>query len=239
MKNKVLNSVMSFMITIIFSSVSSQVIIHSEQNYRGTRQAISAGDGTRLPFNVRSITIPSGYLVIMANEDGCTGLCQYWRNMDGSAGLLGARGCTITVKRIDASDASLRISIKTGGDDLRSGSYAIFHWRINGVGNRSNRMVGAGGSLASNSSRDFTISIPGDRIDQILDMALSHSGLPEHRGNIFEHYDNWDVNELQVSYISRSYPNGLVVYRGNGAPMVRFTGENKRYPINVTGRACN
>ncbi|MFZ1516404.1 MAG: hypothetical protein WAT21_13435 [Saprospiraceae bacterium] len=239
MKNKIWNLVMCFIVTIICNAVNSQVIIHSELNYRGTRQTVSVGEGISLPFNVRSITIPNGYLVIMANEEGCTGLCQYWRNMDGSRGLLGARGCTITVKRIDASDARIQVSVKTGGDDLRSGSYAIFHWRINGVGIRSKRIVGAGGSLAGNSKREFSILIPGVRIDQILDMTLAHSGKPAEKGNLFEHYDNWDLAELQVKYICNTYPDGMVVYRGSGSPLVRFTGENKRFPISVLGFACN
>ena len=102
MKNFFANSILCLSFVGITISGFGQVTIYSEQGLTGTHQVLRNNASITLPYNVRSIKITDGYIAIMSNEDGCTSVCQYWRNSDGDGSLLGARGCNITVKQLDA-----------------------------------------------------------------------------------------------------------------------------------------
>ncbi|MBK8517603.1 MAG: hypothetical protein IPL55_15330 [Saprospiraceae bacterium] len=238
MGNKIVNSIFCLALMFVTNELTSQITIYSEQNYTGTSRVIGIIETSTLPFNVKSIRVPEGTLVIMANESGCTGLCQYWRNNPGSGRIIGARGCNITVRRIDASDARLQITIKTGNDGLRGGSTALLRYLVNGSGYRSIRVANNGRSFANNYTFQQEYPITGIRIDQILDMALTFRSSDGSTG-LFETTDNWNVDQLLVKYISRSYPDGIFLSRGSGAPLVRFTGSNPEYRIAAINSSCN
>ncbi|MBK8485976.1 MAG: hypothetical protein IPL31_16895 [Saprospiraceae bacterium] len=235
MKNKVFNFILFCSFFCISNSLTSQVIIYSEPDYRGTSQRVGISREISLPFNVKSIKIPIGVLVLMANEGGCTGICKFWRNEAGAGANLGVRGCTIISRTINAADSRLRVILKTGSDDLRGGSKASMHVNVMNSGTRIHRIVAGNGGLPGNSNRTMEFPIAGVRLDQILDMRLTYeSG----GASIFDSTDNWNVDELNIYYISSAYPDGVLLFRGSGAPLVRFTGNNKRYTMPVYGATC-
>ncbi|MFZ1751601.1 MAG: hypothetical protein WAU01_15490 [Saprospiraceae bacterium] len=238
MSIKILNFIICSALLSITNALTSQVTIYSGQNFSGTSRVVGIVETSILPFNVKSIRVTAGSLVIMSNESGCTGLCQYWRNNQGNGGILGASGCNITVRRIDASDASLQITIKTGSDDLRGGSTALLRYMVNGSGYRTIRIATSGRSFANNFTFQQAYPITGIRIDQILDMILSFRSSDGSTG-LFETTDNWNVDQLLVKYICRSYPDGIFLTRGSGSPLVRFSGSNPEHRIAAVSSSCN
>lgn len=213
------------------------VTIYSESNYGGRSRVFSTpGNYTISDWNVKSIRITEGYVVKMANEGGCTGICTYWRSEQGSGTTtLGPRGCTITIIRSNANNARLTIQVSTGGDDLRGGSSVNFKARINGVGIRSNRAYTGG--IGNGQSRTLPLNISGFHPHQILDFILSYrsgsSGIP------FETTDNWNVNAILISYTSDSFREPIIMWRGSGNPLVRFTDQNREYSVPSYGNRCN
>lgn len=101
MKNLIQNLNRAMFVAILVNlQVEAQVVtVYSGANRGGTsRNFTTAGDYTLTDWDVKSIAIQNGYIVQMANEGGCTGICTYIRNESGSErGILGARGCSIKI----------------------------------------------------------------------------------------------------------------------------------------------
>lgn len=229
-KNKIMKSFKLFSIltlAICFETMNlcaQAVTVYSENNYssRGGSQTYnSAGEFRLTSFSVRSIRISPGYLVIMANESGCTGLCTYWRSNAGVGGIIGAQGCSIRIIAIDASAAQLQVKMKTGSDDLRNGSLASLQVRINGRRPLNQRLSGP---YPNNHNTDFRMNIPNTRIDEILDFYLSYTS---GSSGIGETTDNWNLDQFEVLYRCGNCPEPIYLTKNSGSPLIRFTGERR------------
>ncbi len=224
-----------------FQLSAQAVTIYSGSNYTGNHRSFtSAGDFQITDWDVRSIRIQEGYVVQMANESGCTGICTFWRNVQGMGTVtIGARGCSIRIIQSDARNARLELKLVTGNDDLRAGSSTQFQCRISGIGIRRTRLAPAGADpgIPNGGTRTMRLDIPGVHLHQILDYMLWYrsgsSGVP------FETTDNWNVNQIVISYSSNSFSQPVIVWRGNGNPLVRFTGNYNTHNMPSSNHLCN
>lgn len=243
MKNLIQNFGQAMFVAILVNmqAEAQAVTIYSEANMRGSRRVFtSPGDYTLTDWDVKSISIQNGYIVKMANEGGCTGICTYIRNEIGTErGILGARGCSIKVIRNDASNARLECKLITGDDDLRKGSSVIFQCLVNGTGIRSTRTgpIGSDPGIPNGGSRSIVLNIPGTHPGQLLDCTLKYrsgsSGVP------FETTDNWNVNNIIITYSSGTITDPIIIYRGKGNPLCRFTAEKTEFKMPVANQICN
>ncbi len=240
MKNLIQKLVFTLSLVSVLSSIlSAQVVtVYAQNNFRGTSRTFNAaGDFVLSDWDVKSIRIQEGYIVQMAADEGCTGICTYWRSDMGNESLIqGARRCSIKIIRSNASNARLELSFITGNDDLRSGSFINFETRINAIGVRSTRSGPHRGS-PSGGTGTIRLAINNTHLHQLLDMALNFrsgsSGVP------FETTDNWNVNQIIITYSNTSLPDPIIIFRGIGNPLVRFTEENRRFNIAMRGKFCN
>jgi len=236
---KFFKSIFIIAITLCFTcilSFSQIVTIYSETNYniKGRSQTFNAvGDFRLTGYNVKSIKITPGYIVTMANEAGCTGLCTYWGNIAGGGGVIGAQGCSISIKRVDARNARLQVKIKTGGDDLRSGSLASFQVRINAKSPVNKRL---GGPYPNQHLTEFNINIPNIRVDEILDFYM---GYTSGSSGMFETTDNWNVDRVEIKYLCDNCPDPTYLTKESGAPLVRFSGEKRNHTFYTKYSSCN
>jgi len=230
---------MTFQMVMLSNFLSAQAVtIYSESGWNGRSRSFTAEGRYQLnEWEVRSIRIQDGYVVQMANESGCTGVCTFWRNESGTGRVtIGARGCFITIIRSNASNARLLASFVTGSDDLRAGSFASLQCRVQGIGIRSSR-PGPHRGVPNGGRGSLVLNINGTHLHQILDLSVTfRSGSS---GTPFETTDNWNVNELVISYTSSSFPEPITIWRGNGNPLVRFTGENTQFNMPVYSSKCN
>lgn len=243
MKNLIQNLSKAMFVAILVNlQVEAQVVtIYSGANRGGTsRNFTTAGDYTLTDWDVKSIAIQNGYIVQMANEGGCTGICTYIRNESGSErSILGARGCSIKIIRNDATNARLECKLITGDDDLRKGSSVIFQCLVNGVGTRSTRTgpIGSDPGIPNGGSRSLRLNIPGTQPGQVLDCTLKYrsgsSGVP------FETTDNWNINNVIITYSSNTMTDPIIIYRGTGNPLCRFTAEKTEFKMPVANQICN
>ncbi len=230
-------------LNILFGYVSSaQVTFFSDRNYQGTSRVFTEPGEFRVTFDVKSISITPGYLVILPespSEGGfCAGRCKYWRSVSGSE-VVAFQSCGVKIVRItDTRDARLLVIVGTGGDDLRKGSKAFLNITTHPGGTRSLPLTGSENGIAGNEGRTFRVPVPDVRLDQILAMSLSYesgsSGMP------FETTDNWNVNSLTVEYQSGSDSDGRVIlFQKNADPIVRFTGNRSRYSFRLMTTDCS
>lgn len=243
MKNLIQNLNRAMFVAILVNlQVEAQVVtVYSGANRGGTsRNFTTAGDYTLTDWDVKSIAIQNGYIVQMANEGGCTGICTYIRNESGSErGILGARGCSIKILRNDATNARLECKLITGDDDLRKGSSVIFQCLVNGVGTRSTRTgpIGSDPGIPNGGSRSLRLNIPGTHPGQVLDCTLKYrsgsSGVP------FETTDNWNINNVIITYSSNTITDPIIIYKGKGNPLCRFTAEKTEFKMPVANQICN
>lgn len=222
-------------------TLPAQVTIYGDRGYRGTSQIFNEPGEYRVTFDVKSISITPGYLVILPETppDGgfCVGICKYWRSVSGSEAVA-FQGCGMKIVRItDTRNARLLVTVGTGGDDLRKGSRAFLNITTHPGGTSSLLLTGSENGIAGNEGRNFRVLVPGVRLDQILALSLSYesgsSGMP------LETTDNWNVNSLTVEYQSGSDSDGRVLlFQKNADPIVRFSGNRSRYIMRIMTSDC-
>jgi hypothetical protein len=123
--------------------------------------------------------------------------------------------------------SSLRIEIRTGGDDLRGGGQAV-----GTIGLRSGATIPVnlnnGAGWSNNSLNVVNAAIPaGTRVEDILSFKINYNS-----GSCFGcSYDNWNVDGVMITANTTSGARMLVDRRGG--PLVRFTEQNRTFAINL------
>jgi hypothetical protein len=122
--------------------------------------------------------------------------------------------------------AQLKVTIRTGGDDLRSGQAAYIQllFRNGSVSQEFDLNRGGGWGNNSVNTKSFSIE-PSVRIENITSVRIRYDGTPHRFG---ETYDNWNVDRLTVSL------NGTSLAECSGVPWHRFTGETRTKDCKAT-----
>jgi len=114
----------------------------------------------------------------------------------------------------------LILTVKTGGDDLRSGAIAMAQIRLRGGRILPNVNLNNGVAWPNNSVRSVPLPLPaGVRLNQLESIVITHDGAGRKFG---ETYDNWNVNGITVA--SPRSCNSMNLGSATGSPWKRFTG---------------
>ncbi|WP_437586273.1 membrane dipeptidase [Sorangium sp. So ce1000] len=131
---------------------------------------------------------------------------------------------------LDAPDTAscerIRLTVRTGGDDLRGGGDdAVAH--VNVRGRDVAVPLSHGAKWGNNSTQTIPADMPsGTKVADIKDIAVVHTGL---RGGGFNQSDNWNMDSFKVECSDAS----ATLANLSGAPLMRFTGDNKRFDITL------
>lgn len=91
--------------------------------------------------------------------------------------------------------SSIKVRIKTGGDDIRGGSQAYGSFQPASGASLPRTSLNGGANFPGNSVRTATMSFsPARTLGSLAGFTLEWDGAPR---NIFDSYDNWDANELR------------------------------------------
>ncbi|NDJ17142.1 hypothetical protein [Myxacorys almedinensis] len=133
------------------------------------------------------------------------------------------------------SASALQVRINTGGDDLRGGAVAYGTIRLRNGTTLPKVNLNAGRGWGNNSSRTVTLPLPSEtRLSDLATFTLEHDGAPR---NVFESYDNWNVDGIRVTTPRVCSPAtaGVTLANVSGRPFVRLTGEQtlKNIPLRL------
>lgn len=120
--------------------------------------------------------------------------------------------------------SSIRVTMRTGGDDLRGNSHVYLQLGLPGFAERS---LNGGAGLGGGSVVSYTVPLPAGTTAG----AIASVGLRFHSGDcLFCTTDNWNLDDLNVELMT---PTGAVrsFVRRIGTPLVRFTGSTNRYTL--------
>lgn len=230
---KISYSLIIILLIALSNNVSAQVTVFSLPNFMGTSRVLSTGANT-LTFNVRSVKVEGNFSVEMRRGTTCSENCPYWRTGSSNSVLIAKNGCPAFVQPMTALNSKFRVTIQTGGDNLRSGSRAFIELNIQGVGLRTFELNVAGG-LPNWSTKTFLIDLPNINANQIIDHNLIFASV---RNNIFESADNWDVAKIIYEYKPTNLMNGLKMWEASGNPLVRLTEHNNRFNSGASNHWC-
>lgn len=129
-----------------------------------------------------------------------------------------------------ATNASVILTVQTGGDNLEGGNDNNFDVTIkfsNGTPNILLQNVNKGRKLDNNTEKTYTIPIPNSAnidFNAINSVEVRHTG----GGGMFA--DNWNMDKLKVVIFRGANTRTLVEL--SGTPLHRFTGDTriKRFP---------
>lgn len=128
--------------------------------------------------------------------------------------------------------SQLQVIITTGGDDLRGGAVAYGEIKLQNGTTLSKVNLNGGRGWGNNSINTVSIPLPSaTKIGDLASLRISHDGAPR---NIFETYDNWNVDRVRV-VTPETCSDGVQLINKTGRPLVRFTGGDtfRKYPINL------
>lgn len=130
------------------------------------------------------------------------------------------------------SSTVLKVSITTGGDDLRGGNSMFM--TINYANGTTSTEYNLGGGFKNNSMvvKNLTVAALITNVTQIRSVVIRHDGSPR-AGQPFDTYDNWDLQTLRISFSAGGKDVNIINESGN--PLVRFTGQlrNKSFTPRV------
>jgi hypothetical protein len=117
----------------------------------------------------------------------------------------------------------IKVSLTTGGDDLRGGGNTA-HITFNFADGTTSPEYNLGGGFAMNSvvTKNITITPNITNLNQVTSVMIRHNGSPRAE-QPFDTYDNWDLQRLRVSFVIGNVEQIIVNESGN--PIVRFTGQ--------------
>jgi hypothetical protein len=117
----------------------------------------------------------------------------------------------------------LRITTKTGGDDLRGYNTAFFS--INFVDGTSSReyLLHKGHGNGQQSEQNFTLDSP-IVLSDVRGITIRHDGSP----TFPDTYDNWNLDYLKIVLVP-STGTAVTVHESSGSPLVRFTGDRRTF----------
>lgn len=95
----------------------------------------------------------------------------------------------------DTLVSSIKVRIRTGGDDLRGGSQAYGSFQLPGGISLARVSLNGGAGFGGGSTAIASIPIsPARRLGSLTGFTLEWDGAPR---NFFDTYDNWNVDELR------------------------------------------
>lgn len=207
------------------SSLDACVVVYSQPNYRGLRFELCFRGPQRIPFVVQSVQVPNnGWEVAYVNQGSeCFSDIPLNIVSQNTPSLANNPPCANqpfwVISRPDGFNI-LKITVKTGGDDLRGGNrfFCTLHMR-DGTNWPEVSVVPPNG-LAERSFFSFNI-VPANNLNykDIAGITIRHDGNPR-PGNPFDHYDNWNLDALILEWAN-------VVPKAVRFTPTRFTGENK------------
>jgi hypothetical protein len=115
------------------------------------------------------------------------------------AALLTACPPTGTPPTPEPTVSSLKLTVQTGGDDLRGGAQAYAQIRFTDNTTTVEVSLNGGRGWGNDTTNSVDLSLPsGKTLNQLQSLTIRHDG---NTTNIFESYDNWNVNliKLQVN----------------------------------------
>ena len=117
----------------------------------------------------------------------------------------------------------MKVSLTTGGDDLRGGGN-LAYITVNFTNGTTSPEYSLGGGFANNSriNKNITLNVDVTDLSQVKNIAIRHNGSPR-AGNPFDTYDNWDLQAIKVAFVIRNQEANFINESGN--PLVRFTGQ--------------
>jgi hypothetical protein len=128
--------------------------------------------------------------------------------------------------------SSLQVAITTDGDDLRGGSVAYAVIKLQNGTTLSKVNLNQGKNWPNNSTNTVNIPLPsGTKIGDLAGFRIEHDGAPR---NVFDSYDNWNINRVRV-FTPETCLQGVQLINRTARPLVRFTGTDtfRKYPINI------
>jgi hypothetical protein len=138
-----------------------------------------------------------------------------------------------TSASIAQSGTQINLKITTGSDDLRRNANVFFQLNFTD-GTSSGEFVvhRDGGTLGTgfphDSRKEINIALPSAvNLSNIRSITIRHDGSPR---DMFDSYDNWDLQGLQVSLLSRSgiSVTSFNIFNSTDRRFVtRFTGDNR------------
>jgi len=206
-----------------------EIEAYSGTNYSGTQHIVNAADGVfQIPFNIRSIKIPSNYYVVKSGGAECLpsgSFCSYLRGNYPNVNL--EKRCGLTVGKLTKGrDPKLLITVVTGGDDLRKGSTAVLNINYcNGTlltATLNNGQQGWG----NNATHTITYLLPaGTALEDISDFSIEYTS---GKSGPFDGTDNWNVDKITIAFQSSTTSNKTMRHR-IGTPLVRFSGNKTAF----------
>ncbi|NJM68682.1 MAG: hypothetical protein HC851_24970 [Acaryochloris sp. RU_4_1] len=127
----------------------------------------------------------------------------------------------------------LQVTITTGGDDLRPGAvaYGIVDLKRRGPLPKVTLNRGAWGGNSTNTV-SISLSRAGEvpiRLRDLASLILEQDGAPR---NIFETYNNWNVDFIKV--VANTPQGPVCLANGCGQPLVRLTGEQTSFKLAIS-----
>jgi hypothetical protein len=122
---------------------------------------------------------------------------------------------------VDATPSNIQLAIGTGGDDLRGGQVAYGTLKLRNGRTLPKVNLNGGSKWANNSNNTVSLPLPaGTRLGDLASLTLEHDGAPR---NVFDSYDNWNVDTVGVT-TPQTCAESRVLLNRSGRPLVRFTG---------------
>ena len=117
----------------------------------------------------------------------------------------------------------MKVTLKTGGDDLRGNGNAAYI-TVNFTDGTTSPEYPLGGGFANNSvvNKNITLAVNISNLSEIKNVVLRHNGSPR-AGFPVDTYDNWDLNGIKVALAMYGGDQTFVNQSDN--PLVRFTGQ--------------
>lgn len=109
------------------------------------------------------------------------------------------------------------VSLQTGGDDLRDGSWAYIRFHFQDGRYSEEFPLNEGANWGNSSWHSVEFPTGGFNPDDIAGVTISHDGQPRRWSDT---YDNWNVD-----YIKISYNYGITLIDKSDTPLKRFTGD--------------
>lgn len=147
------------------------------------------------------------------------------RGASGESWRLASCSATGTVAGPAETVSAVRVTVRTGGDDLRGNSHIFMQL---GLPTPFEQSLNGGAGWGNGSTNVVTVPLPaGTTAGQIASFGLRfHSG-----DCVFCTTDNWNLDEIRVELIT---PGGARAFlRRGGTPFIRFTGERSRWSLDT------
>lgn len=120
-----------------------------------------------------------------------------------------------------STPAALYLNLKTGTDDLRTGSVAFAEIRLRNGRTLPKVNLNRGRNWANKSRHVRALPLPrGTQLGQLASLTIFHDGAPR---RFPDGYDNWNVDNISVS-TPKTCSGGVSLASIRKRPWVRFTG---------------